>query len=31
MKIKIEFSGGMELLFNNQKEMSLEIKEESIL
>ena len=27
MKIKVEFSGGLELLFNNQKSLSVEVSE----
>jgi len=27
MKIKVEFSGGMELLFDNQKEIEMELEE----
>ena len=31
MKVNIEFSGGMELLFDKQKELKIEIKDDAIL
>jgi len=31
MKIKVEFSGGLELLFQNQKAVALEIEDSSSL